>query len=69
MMWVVVVLFATMQGDMYVFTEPTFDTREECMVALSDNTQRDKIIIKLIEDYNYSEKQISKNKKIKSDTI
>ena len=51
MKWIVVVLFATMQGDMYVFTEPAFDTRKECMIALSDNRQREKIIMKLIEEY------------------
>ena len=34
MKFLVVVLFATMAGDIYVFTEPKFDTREECIKTL-----------------------------------
>ena len=34
MKFLVVVLFATMAGDIYVFTEPKFDTREEAFGPL-----------------------------------
>tara|TARA_B100001287_G_scaffold136957_1_gene115273 strand:+ start:3442 stop:3684 length:243 start_codon:yes stop_codon:yes gene_type:complete len=36
MNWLIVVLFATGLGDMYIFTEPTFETRQECMLTLTD---------------------------------
>ena len=51
MNWMVVVLFATMMGDFYVFTTPTFDTREKCMEALNDPLQRLMIARKLNEEY------------------
>tara|TARA_B100002019_G_C20889778_1_gene412876 strand:- start:76 stop:342 length:267 start_codon:yes stop_codon:yes gene_type:complete len=34
MNWLVVVLFATMAGDVYIFTNPKFETRQECMRTL-----------------------------------
>ena len=34
MKWLVVVLFATYHGDMYIFTTPEFETRQECMTTL-----------------------------------
>ena len=33
MKWVVIVLFATGQGDMFAFNKPKFDTKDECMTA------------------------------------
>jgi hypothetical protein len=36
MKWLVVVLFANIAGDVYIFTEPSFDTRDECMSTLHD---------------------------------
>ncbi len=36
MQWLVVVLFATLQGDMYIFTTPEFETRDECMATVLD---------------------------------
>ena len=35
MNWLVVVLFATMAGDVYIFTTPKFETRQECMRTLT----------------------------------
>jgi len=34
MNWLVVVLFATMAGDVYIFTTPKFETRQECIRTL-----------------------------------
>ena len=34
MYWLVVVLFATMAGDAYIFTTPKFETKQECMRTL-----------------------------------
>ena len=34
MKWLVVVLFATMAGDMYIFTTSSLKTRQECMTTL-----------------------------------
>lgn len=34
MNWLVVVLFATMAGDVYIFTTPKFETRQECIQTL-----------------------------------
>lgn len=36
MQWLVVVMFATLQGDLYIFTNPEFETRDECMATVLD---------------------------------
>ena len=36
MKWFIIVLFYTIHGDIYVFTDPTFATREECIAAVKD---------------------------------
>ena len=36
MKWLIVVVFYTMQGDIYIFTDPTFDTKEECVASIKD---------------------------------
>ena len=36
MNWLIVVVFATGLGDLYVFTNPTFETRQECMMTVAD---------------------------------
>ena len=51
MSWAVVVLFATMAGDIYIFTEPTFETRDECMAALYDTNSRNNMLKKLVMEY------------------
>ena len=35
MNWAVVVLFATLSGDVYIFTTPKFETKQECMRTLT----------------------------------
>ena len=51
MKWLVVVLFANMQGDVYIFTNPTFDTREECVATLRNPEKIAGYTMKLVEEY------------------
>jgi len=51
MKWVVIVLFATGQGDMFVFNKPKFDTKDECMTALVNPVNREKMLIRLLQEY------------------
>jgi hypothetical protein len=51
MNWMIVVLFATLQGDVYLFTEPTFETREQCIEYISDKEQIPSIVEKLVWEY------------------
>ena len=36
MNWLVVVVFATMTGDVYIFTNPKFETREQCVASVTN---------------------------------
>jgi hypothetical protein len=47
--WLVVIIFNTLAGDIFVFNEPAFDTRDECMITLIQS--RDAILQKLILEY------------------
>lgn len=49
MKWLVVIIFNTLAGDIFVFNEPVFDTRDECMTTLIQS--RDVILQKLILEY------------------
>lgn len=51
MNWLVVVVFATMAGDVYIFTDPVFDTQEECRQTLVDKTKVKGYINKLATEY------------------
>ena len=50
MQWVAIFLFATM-GDIYVLTDPSFDTKKECMEFLIE--ERPAVQQKLIMEYGY----------------
>ena len=50
MKFVIVILFATM-GDLYVFTEPKFETRNDCMEFLLQEESRKLIFTKLYMEY------------------
>ena len=54
MKFVMIVMFATI-GDIYVFTEPSFETRKECMTYLVENSKT--LNLKLMMEYGY-QKQI-----------
>ena len=49
MKWFVVIIFNTLAGDIFVFNEPAFYTREECMITLIQS--RDAILQKLLLEY------------------
>lgn len=51
MKWLVVVIFATMQGDVYIFTDPVFDDRESCVASIYDSEQMKRYVQKLVIEY------------------
>lgn len=51
MNWLIVVVFATMTGDVYIFTDPKFDTREECVASIKDPNMVPVYSKKLVEEY------------------
>lgn len=51
MQWLIVVLFATIQGDVYIFTKPTFDTQQECIASINNKTDQQRYIKQLVEVY------------------
>ena len=51
MQWLIVVLFATVQGNVYIFTNPTFDNREECMASITNPAHQKNYIKQLVEEY------------------
>ena len=50
MKFLIVIVFATM-GDLYVFTEPKFETRNDCMEFLLQEESRKLIFTKLYMEY------------------
>jgi len=51
MNWLIVVVFATMTGDVYIFTDPKFDTREECVASIKDPNMVPVYSKKLVMEY------------------
>jgi len=51
MKWLMVVIFATTQGDVYIFKKPTFESREQCIASVKNPKDQQKYISKLIEEY------------------
>jgi len=51
MNWLIVVVFATMTGDIYIFTDPKFDTREECVASIKDPNMVPVYSKKLVMEY------------------
>ena len=51
MTWLIVVLFQTMTGDVYIFTDPTFETREECMISIMNPDDQKKYVAQLTHEY------------------
>lgn len=49
MNWLIVVLFATIMGDVYILTNPSFETREECMTFVVE--EREKVLTQLYTEY------------------
>jgi hypothetical protein len=51
MKWLIVVMFQTMAGDVYIFTDPKFDTRDACMASVNNKEDQKKYIQKLVIEY------------------
>ena len=58
MKFVMIILFAT-AGELYVFTDPMFDTRDKCMEYLVENSPS--ITEKLRQEYGYDRKVLAVN--------
>ena len=43
MKWLIVVMFQTMAGDVYIFTDPKFDTRDACMASVNNKEDQKKV--------------------------
>ena len=51
MKWFIVVLFYTLHGDVYIFTEPTFDSYDECYGSITDPEAVPGYVQKLVFEY------------------
>lgn len=51
MTWLIVVIFQTMTGDVYIFTDPTFETRDACMASIYNKEDQKKYVQKLTHEY------------------
>lgn len=51
MKWLIVVVFYTLHGDVYIFTDPTFDSREECIASIKDPDMVPVYTQKLVMEY------------------
>ena len=49
MKWFVVIIFNTVPGDIFIFHEPVFSSRDECLVTLWES--REAIKQKLLQEY------------------
>ena len=58
MKFVMIILFAT-AGELYVFTDPMFDTRDKCMEYLVENSPS--ITEKLRQEYGYDREILEVN--------
>ena len=51
MTWMIVVLFQTLAGDVYIFTDPTFETRDACMASIYNKEDQKRYVAKLTHEY------------------
>ena len=49
MNWLVVILFATLMGDVYILHDPNFESEDECMSFIIN--EREAILTKLEQEY------------------
>ena len=49
MKWFVVIIFNTVPGDIFIFHEPEFKSKEECLVTLWES--RAAVKLKLLQEY------------------
>ena len=53
MKWFIVVLFYTLNGDVYIFTDPTFESYDECVGSITDPQAVPSYVNKLVMEYGY----------------
>ena len=51
MNWLIVVVFATITGDVYIFTDPKFDTRQQCLDSVRSTEDQQGYIKQLMREY------------------
>ena len=51
MNWLIVVVFANLAGDVYIFTEPKFDTRQQCIDSVRNTEDQQGYIKQLMREY------------------
>ena len=51
MNWLVVVIFATLAGDVYIFQTPKFESREACIQSVMNPEDQKKYVRKLFLEY------------------
>jgi hypothetical protein len=51
MNWLIVVIFATVTGDVYIFTDPTFETRQQCLDSVRSTEDQQGYIRQLLREY------------------
>lgn len=51
MQWLVLVIFMQPSDGFYVFTTPSFETKDECMASVTDPQQIPQYVEKIWEDY------------------
>ena len=51
MNWLIVVVFAVVTGDVYIFTNPTFETRQQCLDSVRSTEDSQGYIRQLMREY------------------
>jgi hypothetical protein len=51
MKWLMVVIFATAAGDVYIFKKPTFESLEACIESVKDPEAQKQYVAKLVMEY------------------
>ena len=58
MKWLIVAIFANIEGDVYIFTEPNFDTKIECEQSIRNPELIPFYAQQLISEYNGTPPQL-----------
>jgi len=51
MNWLIVVVFAVVTGDVYIFTDPKFETRQQCIDSVRSTEDQQGYIRQLMREY------------------
>tara|TARA_B100000902_G_C26623053_1_gene580732 strand:- start:284 stop:535 length:252 start_codon:yes stop_codon:yes gene_type:complete len=69
MKWLIVAVFANIQGDVYIFTDPSFESKVECESAMNDPLNIPRYVAKMMEVYNYNPPKLRTIGCLDEDTI